>query len=290
MKKILITGNSGYIGSHLSQFLSSHYEVYGLDKNDLVVPVKEFYKLDINKKFVMPVEFDCVVHLAALVNVGESERNSINYYITNVNGTMNVLANIKTKNFIFASTGAAEYCQSAYGVSKRSAEYVVREYCTRHANIPYTIFRFYNVIGSDGISPTNPDGLFYKLIEATKTGEFTIFGYDYEESPDGTCIRDYIHVWDLADAHFRAIQWNNYGRAAVFNLGTNKGISNQEIVDYVNIKYGPVNVLIGERRPGDPDQLIADASLARRELAWQPKYSTIDQIVDSAYRWYTREL
>lgn len=267
MKKILITGNSGYIGSHLTQFLSHHedFEVYGVDKNDCIVPVKEFYKIDINKRFTIPTEFDVIVHLAALVNVGESEQNSINYYITNVNGTMNVLANIKTKNFIFASTGAAEYCQSAYGVSKRSAEYIVREYCTTHAKIPYTIFRFYNVIGTDGIPPTNPDGLFYKLIEATKTGEFTIFGYDYENSPDGTCIRDYIHVNEVCNAIYEAISEPSN---SVECLGHGVGYTVQEIV-YLFQKVNDVNFTVkyGPRRSGDlPVSVLENPSMYMKHL------------------------
>jgi len=95
-------------------------------------------------------------------------------------------------------------------------------------------------------------------------------------------------VWDLADAHNRAIHWNVNQQYAVFNLGTNSGISNQEIVDYIALKYGPLKVQAGPRRPGDPDKLIADAQLARKILNWNSQYSTIDQIVDSAYKWYTR--
>jgi UDP-glucose 4-epimerase len=92
----------------------------------------------------------------------------------------------------------------------------------------------------------------------------------------------------LADAHYRAIQWNTDGRWAVFNLGTNQGISNQQIIDYIILNYGPVKVQIGPRRPGDPDQLVANASLAQNILKWQPRYSTLDQIVDSAYKWYMK--
>ena len=177
MKKILITGCSGYIGSHLVKMLADKYEVHGLDIN---VPqangLREFYQHDIRKLIDLPTEFDAIIHLAALVNVGESEKMPIQYYITNLNGTMNVLNRIKSKNFIFASTGAAEGCESAYGISKRAAEDVVREYCTQHRPIPYSIFRFYNVIGTDGFPPTNPDGLMYNLMKTKDTNEFTIFG------------------------------------------------------------------------------------------------------------------
>jgi nucleoside-diphosphate-sugar epimerase len=172
MKKVLITGCSGYIGSHLVKMLSDDYEVHGLDIN---VPqadgLREFYQHDIRKLIDLTIEFDAVIHLAALVNVGESEQIPIQYYITNLNGTMNVINKIKTKNFIFASTGAAQDCESAYGISKRAAEDVVSEYYTHHKPTPYTTFRFYNVIGSDGFAPTNPDGLMYNLMKAKEKGE-----------------------------------------------------------------------------------------------------------------------
>ena len=119
---------------------------------------------------------------------------------------------------------------------------------------------------------------------------FTLNGNDYA-TPDRTCIRDYVHVWDLADAHIRATEWalgQTTKSAAVFNLGTNHGISNQEIIDYVLSKYGSVEIKIGARRPGDPDCLVADAGLAHQILQWNPAHSTIDQIIDSAWQWYNR--
>ena len=156
MKKILITGNSGYIGSHLSKMLNDEYEVYGLDKVGPQFKVKKHYNLDIKSLLNVKEEFDAIIHLAALVNVGESELEPTDYYMTNLFGTLNILQHIKTKNFIFASTGAAEKCESAYGVSKRATEDCVREFCTVN-KVPFTTFRFYNVIGSDGFKPTNPD-------------------------------------------------------------------------------------------------------------------------------------
>jgi len=256
MKKILITGCSGYIGSHLSKRLESEYEVYGLDVRNNVHPVKEFFQVDINRPMEVGFEFDAVVHLAALVNVGESEQMPIQYYITNLNGTMNVLNKIKTKNFIFASTGAAELCESAYGISKRAAEDVVREYCTVHNPTPYTIFRFYNVIGSSGYAPTNPDGLMYNLMKSEYTREFTIFGNDYN-TPDGTCIRDYVHVDEICEAIRMAIEEPSN---KIECLGHGVGYSVKEMVDIfervndarlsegtdeaITVKYGP-------RRKGD---------------------------------------
>jgi UDP-glucose 4-epimerase len=256
MKRVLITGCSGYIGSHLTKLLENEYEVHGLDILEPQHPVKKFHQIDINRMFTVEEEYDAVVHLAALVNVSRSERIPIQYYITNLNGTMNVLNKIKTKNFIFASTGAAALCESAYGISKRAAEDVVKEYCTVHIPTPYTIFRFYNVIGSSGYAPTNPDGLMYNLMKSEHTKEFTIFGNDYD-TPDGTCIRDYTHVDEICEAIRIAIEEPSNG---VEGLGHSKGRSVKEMVEIfkrVNQQIlsadsaETLTVTYGPRRPGD---------------------------------------
>jgi len=248
MKKVLITGNSGYIGSHLSKMLRTDYQIYGLDINPSQYSVTDHYQLNINKVFNIDMEFDAVIHLAALVNVSESERMPIQYYITNLNGTMNVINKVKTKNFIFASTGAAQDCESAYGISKRAAEDVVREYCTVHNPKDYTIFRFYNVIGSDGFAPTNPDGLMYNLMKAKERGEFTIYGTDYGSS-DGTCVRDYVHVNEICDALSSAIEKPSN---QIECLGHGVGHSVRDIVNLYK-KVNNVEFLVkhGPRRKGD---------------------------------------
>jgi len=266
MKKILITGCSGYIGSHLSNMLANDYEVHGLDIEEPQAPLNEFYRCDINRQFVIPndIEYDSVIHLAALVRVGESEQIPIKYYITNLNGTMNVINKIKTKNFIFASTGAAQDCSSAYGISKRAAEDVVREYCTKHKQQDYTIFRFYNVIGNDGYEPTNPDGLMYNLIKARTTKEFTIFGDDYNTS-DGTCVRDYVHVNEICDALKQAIEKPSN---SIECLGHGIG---KTVIDIVNM-FKEVNnidfeVKVGPRRKGDIESsVLANVSPYMRNL------------------------
>lgn len=268
MKKILITGCSGYIGSHLSKMLANDYEVHGLDIDEPQAPLNEFYRCDINRQFAIPgdIEYDSVIHLAALVRVGESEQIPIKYYITNLNGTMNVINKIKTKNFIFASTGAAQDCSSAYGISKRAAEDVVREYCTKHKQQDYTIFRFYNVIGSDGYEPTNPDGLMYKLMEARNTGEFTIYGNDYDVSViDGTCIRDYVHANEICDAIKQAIEKPSN---SVECLGHGVGYTVQEIVDlFKKVNNCDFTVKYGPRRKGDlPSSVLANVSPYMRNL------------------------
>jgi len=268
MKKILITGCSGYIGSHLSKMLANDYEVHGLDIEEPQAPLNEFYRCDINRPFTIPgdIEYDSVIHLAALVRVGESEHIPIKYYITNLNGTMNVVNKIKTKNFIFASTGNAQDCSSAYGISKRAAEDVVREYCTKHKQQDYSIFRFYNVIGSDGYEPTNPDGLMYKLIEARDTGVFTIYGNDYDVSViDGTCIRDYVHVNEICDALKQAIEKPSN---SIECLGHGVGYTVQEIVDlFQKVNECSFYVQYGPRRKGDlPSSVLTNVSPYMRNL------------------------
>jgi UDP-glucose 4-epimerase len=247
MKKVLITGNSGYIGSHLSKLLSSEYQVFGLDKDECLVPVSLHHKADICSLTDLGRDFDAVIHLAALVNVNESVRDPIDYYHTNVNGTLKVLHHIQFKNFIFASTGAAEHCYSPYGVSKRAAEDCVRQYCTERA-IGHTIFRFYNVIGTEGFPPTNPDGLLHNLIKSKDTGEFTIFGKDYD-TPDGTCVRDYVHVMEICDAIRTAIE---YPSGRIECLGHGVGYTVREMVHlFEDVNDVTIDIKYAERRPGD---------------------------------------
>ena len=258
MKKVLITGNSGYIGSHLSKILmdTMKYEVHGLDVRDPQYPLHKFYRQDINRQFTIDEEFDAVIHLAALVNVGESEKMPIQYYITNMNGTMNVVNKIKTKNFILASTGAAQACESAYGVSKRAAEDVVREYCTTHRETPYTIFRFYNVIGSTVVAPTNPDGLFYNLMKAPVTGSFTIYGNDYPNTSDGTCVRDYVHVEEICHALCEAIE---KPANKIECLGHGVGYTVREMANlFQKVNDCDFDIVNGPRRKGDIEYYVLD--------------------------------
>lgn len=260
MNKILITGNSGYIGSHLSKMLlqNNKYRLTGLD---IAAPQEKIHsqlQINIRDKFYIGERYDTVIHLAALVNVGESQSNPISYYDTNLNGTINVLNNITTKNFVFASTGAAVGCESAYGISKRAAEDAVREMCEKK-NIEFTTFRFYNVIGSDGFKPTNPDGLMYNLMKSRDTGEFTIFGNDYENIPDGTCVRDYVHVNEICNALAQAIEKPSN---KVESLGHGVGYTVKEIVNlFQKVNNIDLDVKYGPRRPGDlPYSVLEDVS------------------------------
>jgi UDP-glucose 4-epimerase len=176
------------------------------------------------------------------------------YYQNNVEGTLNILESFSYNNFIFASTGAAEGMQSPYGISKRMAEDCIRSYCTKN-KIDFTIFRFYNVIGDTVVRPTNPDGLFYNLLQAPSKGRFTIHGNDYN-TKDGTAVRDYVHVNEICYAIEKAIDKPS---GKIENLGHGVGYTVKEMVDMFKhfnkvdfeVKYGP-------RRDGDMESSVLD--------------------------------
>ena len=269
MKSVLITGSSGYIGQHLVQLLQSTFELSGLDivSRDNV----KLYQTDIrNNEFNIDQEFDTVVHLAALVNVGESVQDPWGYYQTNTVGTHNVLTQLKYKNFVFASTGAAAQLNSPYGISKRAAEDIVVDYCHRN-NRNFTIFRFYNVIGSAGFAPTNPDGLFYNLMQAPQRGKFSIYGTDYN-TPDGTCIRDYVHVMEICHAIQKAI---DLPANQLENLGHGHGNSVKTMVEqFKQINRVEFEVANAPRRPGDLAVSVLD-----NPSTYLPKIYTIKDLL-----------
>jgi UDP-glucose 4-epimerase len=240
-KKILITGSQGYIGSHLIQMISDRYDIYKLDLRDPTNP------LDIRSDFSFDIEFDAVIHLAALVNVSKSTKYPEEYFNTNVNGTINVLKKLKYKNFVFASTGSAAGMLSPYGISKRMAELVVEDFCKINQK-DFTMFRFYNVTGSDNLPPTNPDGLFFSLMRAEKEGIFYLYGDDYN-TKDGSCIRDYTHVNEICNALSTAIETPANG---LENLGHGIGTSVKEMVEiYKRVNNCDFEVKVMPRRPGD---------------------------------------
>lgn len=253
-KKVLITGSSGYIGSHLQKRLEANYDVYCLDIKEPQLETGHFVQQDIRLNIFMAGEFDTVIHLAALVNVGESVNKPANYYRTNVDGTLNVLEGINCKNFILASTGAAEDMVSPYGISKRMAEDCVKEFCKKH-NKDFTIFRFYNVIGGSVVKPTNPDGLYYNLLQAPTIGNFTIFGDDYN-TKDGTCVRDYVHVDEICQSIEYAIEEPT---KETENLGHGVGYTVREIVDLFketnNVEF---ETNYGSRRMGDIEYSVLE--------------------------------
>ena len=256
--KILITGNSGYIGSHLSQILlkTNDLEIHGLDKHPSQIELHRQLVQNIcsDEDWNFDEEYECVIHLAAEVAVGRSVLNPTLYYLTNTLGTLNVLRKIKTKRFLFASTGAAAGLVSPYGISKRMAEDIVDQYC-REKRIPYTIFRFYNVVGKDGINPTNPDGLFYSLMVAKKTGTFTLFGDNYN-TRDGSCIRDYTHVNEICHAVIKGIRESTN---QIENLGHGVGTTVKEMIEiYKRVNSCDFDVIVGPRRAGDLEISVLD--------------------------------
>ena len=260
MKKVLITGSSGYVGQHLVKLLKKDdYEVFGLDKsarfNDYLAP-NHFIKLDIAENFVKwpTTVFDTVVHLAALVKVNESVKKPISYYDTNINGTVNVLQEVFFKNFVFASTGTAANPINPYALSKRCAEDVVERYCIENSKT-FTSFRFYNVIGSDGIAPTNPDGLMANLIKAKETGVFNLYGGDYN-TEDGTPIRDYVHVNEICESIKMAIETP---ANKLENLGHGKGHSVLQMATTFRL-VNECNFQINycQRREGDLEYSVLD--------------------------------
>jgi UDP-glucose 4-epimerase len=245
MKNVLITGNKGYIGQHLVKMIEQTRPdilIHGCD----IEEDRQNHRVDIRYPFTSMYDFDTIIHLAALVRVGESVKYPTAYYDTNVNGTINVLKSVRHHNFIFASTGAAERPTSPYAFSKRMAEDIVKEMA-----YDYTIFRFYNVIGTDGFPPTNPDGLMMNLLKAKETGQFTIHGDDYY-TKDGTCLREYVHVNDICRAIIKAIDEPSN---SIENLAYGDPRTTKEIVEsfldinkiYCKINYGP-------RRKGDLDK------------------------------------
>ena len=260
VKRVLVTGYAGYIGSHLTKMLmdDGRYEVCGLDKVRGVTKPHTTYICDITQPFVIQPAFDTVIHLAALVNVSESERIPVDYYNTNLIGTMNILNFTDCTNFVFASTGAAEGCASAYGISKRAAEDIVRDMCKKRGQ-DYTTFRFYNVIGTEGFPPTNPDGLMSSLIKAKETGKFTIFGNDYEQSWDGTCVRDYVHVMEICESLKLAIE---QPANSLECLGHGVGHTVKEMASlFQKVNDCDFDISYGPRRKGDlPVSVLEEVS------------------------------
>lgn len=243
--KLLITGSEGYIGQHLLKLLGNTHDIDRFDLkigNDIRIPINSFR------------EYDTIIHLAGLVSVSKSTKYPEDYFNTNVNGTINVLKGFNFKHFIFASTGSAVGLASPYALSKKMAELVVEDFCKKH-NKEFTTFRFYNVIGSDGIKPTNPDGLFASLIEAEKTGVFNIYGGDYN-TIDGSCIRDYTHVNEICTALIKALKAPSN---KLENLGHGVGTSVKEMVEiYKRVNNCNFKVEIKPRRPGDLETSVLD--------------------------------
>jgi UDP-glucose 4-epimerase len=278
--KVLVTGSEGYIGKHLCHELKKYscYEIHRLDKHfEEGTDLTNCYELDIRrpqdirKTMLTTYEFDVIVHLAALVRVGESVDYPTAYYNTNINGT-NWLRNIVPhKKFIFSSTGAAEGMASPYAISKKVAEDMLRE-----QEPDTTIFRFYNVIGSKGFPPTNPDGLFFNLIQAVETGKFTIYGDDYD-TKDGTCVREYVHVTDICQALMRAFVTPSKDHIENLAYGDTRTV--KEIVEiFKQVNVVDFDIEYKPRRPGDleacylehPSKFMSQNYSYEDMLKWKP--------------------
>jgi UDP-glucose 4-epimerase len=279
--------------------------------------LKEFDKV---KEIFQKYNIDTVIHFAAFSQVGESMQNPMKYYMNNTVNTAHLVqcaSKYGVMKFIFSST-AATYGEpkfnknktlidenfltnpiNPYGQSKLMSEQVIKDEAKVNQKFKYCIFRYFNVTGADihyeheKLIPRvgeshNPETHLVPLVVKTalmKRDTITIFGDDYD-TPDGTCIRDYIHVDDLADAHIKAINYLDENESDIFNCGYGYGYSVKEIVDCVkNTLKCDFNVLKGERRNGDPSILVSDNTKIKAKMNWKPKYNNIELIIKSAYEW-----
>ena len=261
--KVLVTGATGYIGSHVCKLLKErgHYidawdtNIHG-ETNDISEYVNCFEKLDVTDKYGVHGTYDAVVHLAGRSVVPQSLKEPTEYYRVNAMGTANMLDNVKTPNFIFASTSSAWEMASPYAKSKVAAEDIIKEKADG-----YTIFRFFNVSGTDGINrqlgaPTHLIRV-AAMVAAGKFPEINIFGNDYD-TRDGTCIRDYIHVVDLANAIVKAVEQGPMNTPYEC-LGSNEGYSVLEVLDAMERVTGKdIKKVIAPRREGDAVASVVD--------------------------------
>jgi UDP-glucose 4-epimerase len=311
MKKALITGGAGYIGHHLQKELKKNgYYVIVLDKKSpeqmmtdeycdhyIHADIRDYenmlYQIKLGEMFSDDLSFDVVFHLAGLIEVGESEVNPINYFETNVAGTINTLKLMRQydcKNIVFSSSAGVynssglELPTSVYGKAKLMAEKII--VASRSEGIESVCLRYFNVAGADpdGQFGENHDPETHLIPNIFNMDVFTIYGSDYD-TPDGTCIRDYIHVTDLAIAHVKAAKYVNQ-QSGIFDIGSGIGYSVKEIILAVKEVTGKdINVVSGERRSGDPAVLKCDIRDASR-LDFKPKYKLID-IIRTAHQWET---
>ena len=322
-RRILVTGGAGYIGSHACKALSqAEYEpivydnlVYGhewavrwgpLEQGDIADRIR----LDEVLQRYQPA---AVMHFAAYAYVGESVQDPGKYYRNNVAGTLTLLEAMRDYSIdklVFSSTCATygepsqipipeDHLQqpiNPYGRSKLMIEQILRDF-----DIAYELrsisLRYFNAAGADPEHEIgeahDPETHLIPLVLDAASGRrpaITVFGEDYD-TPDGTCIRDYIHVTDLADAHVLALQALEHGAAStVYNLGNGQGFSVREVIDCARRITGrEVPVETGPRRAGDPPRLVGDAGRIHQELGWQPRYADLDEILQTAWNWHRRQ-
>lgn len=317
--KILVVGGAGYIGSHMvKMLLAEGHEVVTFDNlssghRDAVLG-GEFVLGDLADQAAIDTAFtqhqpEAVMHFASFIQVGESVRKPDMYYRNNFSNTLNLLDAMVAhgvKHFIFSSTAAVfgepDYVPideahpnrpvNPYGRSKWMVEQVLADY--DHAfGLKSVCLRYFNAAGADpeGLlgERHDPETHLIPLILQAASGRranIQVFGRDYD-TPDGTCVRDYIHIVDLCSAHARALQHLvNGGESQRYNLGNGAGFSVQQVIDTVEHVTGhKVIVIDAPRRAGDPARLVADASRARHELGWKPEFAELESIVAHAWAW-----
>lgn len=320
---ILVTGGAGYVGSHACKALAaSGYLPIVFD--NLIHGHREAVKWgplqvgDLADRaaldgVVARYQPKAVMHFAAFTYVGESVTDPGKYYRNNVVGTLTLLETMRDHaidRLVFSSTAATygtpdsvpiQECApklpiNPYGHSKLTAEQMIADFGNAHG-LRASILRYFNAAGADPDGELgechDPEAHLIPLAMQAVTGvgpPLTMFGDDYP-TPDGTCIRDYIHVSDLADAHVRALtQLENRVGVDAFNLGTGQGASVREVLKAVELEAGkPVPYTIGARREGDPAELVSDPSKAMRELIWKPAQSDLATIVRTAWAWHMKK-
>jgi UDP-glucose 4-epimerase len=327
MKKpeVLVVGGAGYIGSHMLRILQSQKEYQVTIIDNLSTGFEELVTygnlvigdlLDcvfLDEVFSLH-NFEAVIHFAAFSQVSESVKNPSKYYLNNVVGTINLLNAMlrhNVKSIVFSSTAAVYGHPTSipiteshltkpinpYGSSKLVAETVIKDYCCCYG-FRSVIFRYFNAAGADPSGLTgeshNPETHLIPLLLKSALNHndiVIIYGGDYD-TKDGTCIRDYVHVVDICDAHCLALEYFKKmpsGSFTILNLGSEFGFSVNEIVTAVQRVVGlegmQVRTKLGERRAGDPSVLIADSSLARKLLDWSPKYLGLDSVIGHAWAW-----
>ncbi|MCS6989397.1 MAG: UDP-glucose 4-epimerase GalE [Chloroherpetonaceae bacterium] len=320
--KVLVTGGAGYIGSHAVRALKkAGDEVVILD--NLVYGHKELAQGEplvvgdlqddaLLRKIFAEHRFDAVMHFAAYAYVGESVENPAKYYRNNVAATLSLLdamREAKVNLFVFSST-CATYGEpkeipipethpqqpiNPYGASKLMVERILQDY-DRAYGLKYVSLRYFNAAGADEAGDIgedhNPETHLIPLTLDAALGRrshITIYGTDYD-TPDGTCVRDYIHVSDLAQAHVLGLNYlANGGKSDVFNLGNGNGFSVREVIETAKKVTGKnIPVAEGARRAGDPARLIGSAEKAKAILGWKPKFAQLETIVSTAWKWHQR--
>ena len=320
MTNILVTGGAGYIGSHACKALAAAgYTPITFD--NLVTGWQDAVKFgpfeqgDLLDRAALDQVFaayqpEAVMHFAALSQVGESMVHPGKYWRNNVVGSLTLIEAAVAagcNRFVFSSTCATygdqdnvlldENCPqdpiNAYGASKRAIEDILANYAESDG-LESVIFRYFNVAGAD---PDGDVGEFHQpethliplMLDAIdgKRDALTIFGTDYD-TPDGTCIRDYVHICDLVDAHVLGIKWLEEGKGnQIFNLGTGTGFSVREVIDAsANVTNRVVPVAEGGRRPGDCTKPVSGSERASRDLGWQPSRSDMKTMIADAWRWH----